>query len=291
MVAEQSLATYDPRADAWTELPPIPSTSEFATAAAWSGGQFVVERGAKSALTEYWSYSPSEGWRELPDIWPREGWLPMVSLGEEVMTWGPGYPEYPENERPLGVRYRPSVSTWESLASAGQPSRRYDHALAWTGTEAIVWGGAYYDQAQDQTEQMRDGARYYPDSDTWEPMSVEGAPLLLVGPQATVVAGRRMVVYGVLAEDRHGGAVYDAEADAWSDLTMKCGPPPDLDYSSLTWVDTGLVLWGGVSWCTSDGGGSQICPDNRERAWFLSSEAALGETAPDPSDCRCPRPM
>ena len=287
VVGERSIATFDLDSDTWSELPAIPTRGDMVTAAAVTGADLVVAwtmRGVDSLGPSYWHYLPDGEWQELPNAYPREGVIPLVSIGDEVMTWGLGHPEYPEDNLSLGVRYRPASETWQLVSAEGEPSRRHSHVLVWTGSEAIIWGG----HADEVGDTLTDGARYDPERDEWEAMNTEGAPVLRA--ESAVAAGRKMVVYGLLGEDQRGGAVYDVDTDSWSDLTMKCGPSADLLGTSLTWIDSGLVLWGGQTWCDGDGGWA-LCADNRERAWFLSASAAMGETPDDAPDCRCPGPL
>jgi len=288
VVAESSLGSYDPGTDTWSSLPPIPGPGEFASAAATAGDVLLVQWAAPQAegvVTEYWAYDGS--WREVPTSWLQDGSWPMISLGDSVLAWGVMYPNYP-NKAALGARYIHASNTWMELNTVNQPTPRYDAAFVSTGREAIIWGGGYYDEARGQSERFRDGARYDPEADAWTPMNSEGAPDLGGNIQAYVAADDRMIVYGRDPDLETVGAVYDIPTDSWSNLTSLCGPPA-FDLPSLTWVDSGLILWAGPPLCPPDAY-DRNCPALRERAWFLPSEAIISATT-DPDDCRCPSPM
>jgi hypothetical protein len=211
----------------------------------------------------------------------------MISLGVAVLAWGVMYPDYP-NKAALGARYDAVSNTWTELNTTNQPTPRYDAAFVSMGEAAIIWGGSYYDETTGQSEHFRDGARYDPDGDVWTPISSEGAPDLGGSIQAYTAAGERMIVYGRDLDLQIVGAIYDLPTDSWSTLTSLCGPPA-FDFPSLTWVDSGVILWAGPTICPPDAN-DQDCPALRERAWFLSSEA-LSSAPSDPHACRCPPPM
>ena len=66
---------------------------------------------------------------------------------------------------------------WRAVVSAGAPSPRSRHAIVWTGTEALVWGG-FADPGL-----LRDGGRYDPAAGRWHPLAATGAPGERMAPE------------------------------------------------------------------------------------------------------------
>src|SRR5512136_2197528 len=87
-----------------------------------------------------------------------------------------------------GGRYSPSTNTWIATSTgANCPSVRWGHTSVWTGTEIIVWGGAYGGNT---------GGRYNPETDTWIPTSI-GADVPAGRYYHTAVwTGTEMIVWG-----------------------------------------------------------------------------------------------
>jgi hypothetical protein len=55
-----------------------------------------------------------------------------------------------------GGLYDPVTDRWEPTEPLGAPSPRNEHALAWTGSEALIWGGA------GTLMRLASGARFQP---------------------------------------------------------------------------------------------------------------------------------
>lgn len=73
-----------------------------------------------------------------------------------------------------GGRYDPVRDTWATTSLDGAPSGRRDHTAVWTGSLVLIWGGLEIDM---YGTHLNTGGRYNPATDTWTPMSIEGAPL------------------------------------------------------------------------------------------------------------------
>ncbi|HKQ39547.1 MAG TPA: hypothetical protein VJ063_15830 [Verrucomicrobiae bacterium] len=114
--------------------------------------------------------------------------------------------------------------------------KRKAHVAVWTGTEMIVWGGA------DDTQAFNTGGRYNPSTDTWTPMSTNGAPSPQFGPSA-VWTGTELVVWGVSGPIR--GGRYNPSTDTWSAVSTNGAPNPRYSHS-VVWTGTYMILWGGL---------------------------------------------
>src|SRR5216117_3062812 len=106
------------------------------------------------------------------DSWERRASVPgaraahsAIWTGRELILWGGGVDGYFLNS---GARYLPATDTWRTLSLNNAPSPRWFHAAVWTGREMIIWGGRANFLGDDN---YNDGARYNPETDTWQPIS------------------------------------------------------------------------------------------------------------------------
>lgn len=82
-----------------------------------------------------------------------------VWTGREVLLLGaPRFAE-PDDEGVEGAAFDPTTRTWRTLPAPAL-SGRGGMASGWTGTELIIWGGAYYSGYTSEPE--TDGSRYRP---------------------------------------------------------------------------------------------------------------------------------
>jgi hypothetical protein len=121
-----------------------------------------------------------------------------------------------------------------------EPRARWKHVAAWTGTEMLVWGGQLSDEA---SLVLDDGARYDPTTDTWMPMSSEGAPsprreaLSVWTGSELIVWGGRGAGYSALPD----GAAYDPALDRWRPIAPTSIPLTS-QYGTLNAVWTGTEV-------------------------------------------------
>jgi hypothetical protein len=78
-----------------------------------------------------------------------------------------------------GAIYDPASDRWTGIASAGAPSPRMGHIMAWTGTHLLVWGGNVYLPGPSYAlwTTLADGALYDPSTGTWTPTAPYPAPV------------------------------------------------------------------------------------------------------------------
>src|SRR5262249_22132602 len=128
---------------------------------------------------------------------------------------------------------------WAATAIA--PFKRSDHTAVWTGTEMIVWGGAY----TGATMYPNTGGRYNPSTDSWTTTSTVNAPS---GRQdhVAVWTGSEMIVWGggdwVFATT---GARYNPVTNTWIAISTSNAPPP-ADYTGV-WTGSEMIVWNGFS--------------------------------------------
>ena len=127
------------------------------------------------------------------------------------------------------------TDTWTATAIA--PFRRDDHTAVWTGTEMIVWGGAY----TGATEYPNTGARYNPSTDSWTATSTVNAPSGRQGHTA-VWTGTEMIIWGggdiVIATT---GARYNPVTNSWRSISTSNAPAPG-DYTGV-WTGSEMIVW------------------------------------------------
>jgi hypothetical protein len=132
------------------------------------------------------------------------------------------------------------MDSWTATSTTDAPSARWNHAALWSGSEMIIWGGT------DQTNYLRTGGRYKPNTDTWIPTAIPGT---IPGRTsfAAVWSGSEMIVWGGVDEtfnDTNTGGRYDPIDDQWS-ATSLANAPSARDSHSAVWTGTEMIIWGG----------------------------------------------
>jgi N-acetylneuraminic acid mutarotase len=195
-------------------------------------------------------YNPvSDTWKEVSTInapSPRSS-MSAVWTGSRVIVWGgcDGYFPACEFKKSDGASYDPATDTWTSISSLGAPSPRDSHATVWTGSEMIVWGGA---SQKDANGPLGTGAIYNPATDTWRPMSMQGALTAMIDPAAVWMIDK-MVVWGGFGDNfaRIGdGALYDPLTDQWTAMATVDAPPPRVRFAFAA-NERQLLVWGGFT--------------------------------------------
>jgi hypothetical protein len=149
-----------------------------------------------------------------------------VWTGTEMLIWG-GYAVSGTSITYFrdGVRYNPTVNTWDYINDIGAPSARAGHTAVWTGSQMIIWGGKNFGTAV-----YNNGARYNPATDTWSPLlDSSNAPT----PRATHIAVwssslQQMIVWGGYTYDTDEGlwvyldtgGMYSLGSDTWSPMAQ-----------------------------------------------------------------------
>jgi hypothetical protein len=111
-----------------------------------------------------------------------------------------------------------ATDTW-SLLPVAPIAGRNDSAVAWTGTQMLIWGGV---TGADDDQPMADGAAYDPASRTWS--KLPNSPLTARTNPAAVWTGSELFVWG--GDDAHDnsataasdGALYNPATHAWRKL-------------------------------------------------------------------------
>jgi N-acetylneuraminic acid mutarotase len=261
---------YDPLTDAWAPMStgagvPSPRASH---AAVWTGQEMIVWGGmnGSNALNTGSRYDPvHDTWVTMGPSGAPSGRIHDTAIwtGSEMIVWGGDVPGFPGTN--TGGRYDPSADTWVATSLGDNvPERRSNHTAVWTGTEMVVWGGAY----------SNTGGRYIPATDSWTPTSTQGAPAGR-GFHTAVWTGNEMIVWGgspaYVGPPTNSGGRYDPATDSWSPISTGAEVPTARYAHSSVWTGTIMIVWGGYNGSaggvTNSGGGY----DPRTDTWGHTS--------------------
>lgn len=210
-------------------------------------------------------YVKAGGYVTAPNLWRQQtASLTLASRqghaavwnGSKMLVWG-GYcgNDNPNTPPPKirfsdGGSYDPVANTWSAWATNGAPVGREEFVSVWTGTELIVWGGFAFDGSY---HYFNDGARYNLTSNTWTPLTTNGAPAGRYYFTA-VCSGTEIIVWGGLASDGSGsqlnsfgdGYRYNLLSNTWSAISTNGAPTPRCQHTAV-WTGTEMIIWGGLT--------------------------------------------
>ena len=234
---------YRPSTNTWRSLPNPPEL-RWDASAVWTGSRFFVWGGTSedgSGDTTYpvygLLYNPTtNAWSTTgqPGIATANRTRPtIVWSGSEALIFGGT--DFSSGGGPVsdGVRYRPSNDSYSAMTPTGEPSARDHHTAVWTGSEMIVWGGAY--------DRQSTGARYNPVTDTWTPTFSSGAPSWRT-EAVSVWTGAEFVVWG--GPGQSTGGRWDPATNTWRNTSPANTPTPRVN-PSVVWTGTEMIIWGG----------------------------------------------
>jgi hypothetical protein len=236
-------ARYFPRDDHWEPISTVSApTPRYTATAAWTGSRVLIWGGSITLSDPGGSYDP------VTDTWES---IPGCPFGVESMgafsTWTGSH--LLVFELGHGASYDPEQHVWSSLSTNGAPDALYGSAV-WTGSLWILWGGQA--SADQVFAHSSIGAKYDPETDTWTPLSVVGAPSAREAHNA-VWTGSRMVIWGGLApsgtDDSSGivpsdAASYDPLTDTWQPLPnpLIVAAPPLFGATAVS-TSSAMLLW------------------------------------------------
>ena len=146
---------------AWSALPQqTPPQARFGHTAVWTGSEMIVWGGAVSStgsLDDGARFDPATGvWTaiEIAGAPSRRRDHAAIWTGSEMIVWGGSSIQVGGGVFGDAASYVPSTNSWTTTPTTNAPSARFQHTAVWTGSEAIVWGGAV-----SSTGTLGDGAR------------------------------------------------------------------------------------------------------------------------------------
>jgi N-acetylneuraminic acid mutarotase len=244
--ALHSGSRYDPVLDVWAGMSEegAPEGREDHVAV-WTGEEMIIWGGG-SRLNTGGRYDPVlDRWTPTSTVGAPTGRRGQAAVwtGKEMIVWGGQY-----NGQPLdtGGRYDPVLDRWTPTSTTNAPEGRWDPSLVWTGKYMIAWGGTtMFDGVG-----LATGGRYDPETDTWTPTSLTGAPEARFQHTA-VWSGSRMIVWGGTQDSDlltlyQNGALYDPATDTWTPTSLAGAPSPRAGHTAV-WSGSRMIVWGGAS--------------------------------------------
>ncbi|MGI8706724.1 MAG: Kelch repeat-containing protein [Actinomycetota bacterium] len=242
----------DPRSRRAARIPALDLPAFRPEAHAWTGNELIVI-GTK-ARPDYGlvaaAFSPSSStWRRVGFPFQRAGGFEGVWTGREFLLWGG--PDHSEKPSLRGLAYNPATDNWRKTAPA-PTGGRWSHAVVWTGTEMIVFGGGNADS------DLAAGLAYNPGTDTWG--HIASSPLSPRQWLPLTWTGDEVVVWGGSSVSRSvaDGAAYDPSTDRWRKLPKS--PLKGRHYHSATWTGSEVIVFGGYNYRRSFADGAAYDP-------------------------------
>jgi N-acetylneuraminic acid mutarotase len=254
---------YDPVSDTWTPIPaslPNSPSQRWLHTAVWTGSEMIVWGGVPgfTGATEYLRdgarYNPTtNSWTSIPATLPNtpapSQWHSAVWTGSEMIVFGSSTGS--AQDLTFG-RYSPATHQWASVnfAAPNIPRQRARHAMVWTGSEMILWGGYGGAYGSVNNSVLADGGRYQPATDTWVslPAGMPGAPSARENHTA-VWTGSEMIVWGGQsgASDRGDGARFNPATGTWTPLPASLPQTPSArkEHTAI-WTGAEMIVWGGI---------------------------------------------
>jgi len=236
-------AAYDPGANSWHRLAPLPGPSGYYPEhirAVWTGKEMLVWGPVNEAFNPL-----TNQWRRLSrapaDAYGYSGLV--VWTGREMIGWGGGCCGDAFNG---GVAYNPATNTWRKLARS--PLAGSQNPIgAWTGREFAIFVGGLDPDGKPWPARLARAAAYNPATDRWRRI----APLPAPRTEANAVWDEREVlVVGGWGAPRGGhppataavGFAYNPATNRWRRLPrMESGRIG----AAAVWTGKRLLVWGG----------------------------------------------
>lgn len=205
---ETILQAYDPAADSWRDLAPLPEGRHHLMAAALNGRGYVfggAAAGSWSPTATAFAYDPRGGaWERLADMPEARLGGAAVALGDRLYVVGGA------GGSAALLAYDPAANAWSRLAPLAQPR---EHAAAMLRGEIYALGGRWAGIGE-----LRSIEIYDPSANAWR-----GGPSMLrphAGFGAATLQGRPLIAGGELImagrETLTAFAVYHPTAQRWS---------------------------------------------------------------------------
>ncbi len=134
------------------------------------------------------------------------------------------------------------VPGWRDVSNTNAPVGRFWHTAIWTGSEMIVFGGI----GSYQFYYLNNGGRYNPATDSWLPISLEGAPSGRMLHTA-IWTGSEMIIWGGFGDggSTANGARYNPATDQWAPIATQGAPSARYNHTAV-WTGTEMIIWGGT---------------------------------------------
>ena len=249
-------ARYNPQSNSWVPVTnPQNGGARDEHPAVWTGVEMIVW----GSYTHH-SDPTNTGARYYPatDTWlptsminvPHERYAPQgVWTGSEFVVWGGCQDPFCFTRLNTGGRYNPAADTWQATSTVNAAEARYWFSAVWSGSEMLVWGGCDAQTCgpggNSDRNGLNNGGRYNPQTDTWQPVNLAGAPSARWA-HAAVWTGNEMIVWG--GEDgnvgpHNDGARYNPTTNSWTPMTLT-NAPTARNHASAVWTGSRMITWG-----------------------------------------------
>ena len=240
---------YNPSTDSWTStsIANVPDGRNDHTAV-WSGSEMVVWGGLNDtgALNTGGRYSPgTDTWTptSITNVPTGRYEHTAVWTGSEMIIWGGLFYNGVFNNLNTGGTYNPAMDSWTATSINNAPTGREIHTAVWTGSEMIVWGGAYFNGFN--FTDLNTGGRYNPSTDSWTATNTGSVPSARYLHKA-VWSGSEMIVWGGWNGSflLNSGGRYNPGTDSWT-ATSTTNAPSARDGHTAVWTGSEMIIWGG----------------------------------------------
>jgi hypothetical protein len=280
---------YNPITDAWapTSTGASVPTARSTHSAVWTGSEMIVWGGIvayNSFLNTGGRYNPgTDSWLAISTgtgVPQARNGHTAVWTGSEMIVWGGTIGNY--SFLNTGGRYNPGTNTWVATSLTGAPYERMSHTAVWTGQRMIVWGGASYEGYG----YSNSGARYDPQTDTWQATSVgtnvpdarENHTAVWTGSEMIVWGGDYFDITSDLLLGMNTGGRYDPISDQWAATSTGTAVPQKRSRHVAVWTGAEMIVWGGQ---THDYG-ALLATGGRYTPMSDTWAPTLVSTAPEP---------
>lgn len=237
---------YSPITNTWTAISIVdaPSLREMHSAI-WTGSEMIVWGGCSTVFCNQifddgGRYNPTtDTWTPITNtvgLVPRN-FHQAIWTGDRMIIWG-------GTSDPQGVSYDPVTNIWTSISATNAPTSTFQGASVWTGSEFIVWGGCTTFSTDPCTTYLNSGGRYNPSTNTWTPITTNGAPAAR-WTHSAIWTGQEMVIWGGCgASCYNSGGSYNPQNNTWETLSTTNAPTPRSNHKAV-WTGEAMVVWGG----------------------------------------------
>jgi hypothetical protein len=198
----QTGAVYDPAKNAWTAMTTTGAPAARVAPGVWTGSELAIWGGhsADSYMKGMYRYDCASN--------------AYTDKANDCIQYGDG------------ALYDPARDVWTQIATAGAPTPRFEHLLAWTGDRVLVWGGGEQG-TPDPTlltpakQWLSDGGLYDPIAKAWT--AVAASPLPDSGYQLSAYWLLWTGDYLATGFKPVEGWLFDPHTNSWSTLDPPAG--------------------------------------------------------------------
>ena len=271
---------YNPGTNTWTATTSLNAPSARAAhTGVWTGTEMLVWGGAAAdELNDGGRYNPNlDSWTVAGSTPSNRARHTAVWTGSEMIVWG-GFVQDGNVYLNTGGKYSPSTDTWTMTSLSNAPVGRYLHTAVWTGTEMIIWGGAFFDPTG---HYLNTGGKYNPGIDSWTATSTTNVPAGRYFHSA-VWTGTEMIVWGGYFFDTADhylstGGRYNPGTDSWT-ATGTVNAPSRRDAHKAVWSSSEMIIWGGFNGSSYLGTGGKYNPSTNSWIATSTTNAPSGRT-------------